>query len=224
MFRFWLMVSFGFIGNMARWRLASTNALYKCLLARSESSHRSIRQVLLHGDLEDCRIHSQLNHRSWRFRRSIRQFQKSFQQDKIVRKIIINYTLKKEDFQFMTYNFKFLSEVPDSLISSNLKSVEDATAKNYRVIIHLPCLMHFAYNYAYFTIFIYFTTQNIKSQLNETSDAADKNKYSLQVSHCSLVVISRVKYKQLRKCVLFSSSKRPLFCKGSSLFVASSSF
>ncbi len=34
----------------------------------------------------------------------------------------------------MNYNFKFCNDILDNIVLSNLKSVEDTCAKNYRVI------------------------------------------------------------------------------------------
>lgn len=39
----------------------------------------------------------------------------------------------KEDFQPMNYNFKFCQDIADSVALANLKAVEDASAKTYRV-------------------------------------------------------------------------------------------
>lgn len=47
--------------------------------------------------------------------------------------LIIFQMVKKEDFQPMNYNFKFCQDIQDSIVSSNLKSIEDSCAKAYRV-------------------------------------------------------------------------------------------
>lgn len=40
----------------------------------------------------------------------------------------------KEDFQIMNYNFKFAPDFTDAVVSNLLKTVEDSTAKLFRVL------------------------------------------------------------------------------------------
>lgn len=48
-------------------------------------------------------------------------------------KILIASVFEEEDFQPMNYNFKFCQDISDSVVLTNLKSIEDTSAKSYRV-------------------------------------------------------------------------------------------